>query len=114
MPATVSIREQAVAARSASRQLQGLSSAARAELLNRIADALVANEPAILRENQADIDAAVAAHCEPALLNRLALKPGKIAQLADGARQIAAMEEPIAKPLSKMEVADGRAFHSHN
>jgi len=96
-----------VAARSASRQLQGLSSDERAELLNRIADALEANEPAILRENQADIDAAEAADCEPALLNRLKLKPGKIAQLADGARQIAAMEEPIAKQLSKMEVADG-------
>ena len=31
-------------------------------------------------------------------MNRLKLKPGKIAQLAEGARQIAAMEEPIARP----------------
>ena len=51
---------------------------------------------------------AEAAHTEPNLMNRLKMKPGKIAQrLAEGARQIAAMPEPIARPLSKMEIADG-------
>jgi len=103
----MSTREQAVAARAASRQLQALSSEERSELLNRIADALEANEPAILAENLLDIAAAEQANCEPALLNRLKLKPGKIKQLADGARQIGAMDEPIARQISKMEVADG-------
>lgn len=46
-------------------------------------------------------------NCEPALLHRLKMKPGKIAQLADGTRQIAAMDEPIARKISKMEIADG-------
>jgi len=35
------------------------------------------------------------------------MKPGKIAQLAAGARQIADMEEPLGRQLSKMKVADG-------
>ena len=58
-----------------------------------------------MRANQEDIVAAEAANTEPNLMNRLKMKPGKIAQLAEGARQIAAMEEPIARPLSKMEIA---------
>lgn len=60
-----------------------------------------------MAENLLDIAAAEQANCEPALLNRLKLKPGKIKQLADGARQIGAMDEPIARQISKMEVADG-------
>ena len=100
-------REKAVAARAASRQLQNLSSDERAELLNRIADALEANEPAILRENELDLKKAAEDGTEPALMNRLKMKPGKIAQLAEGARQIARMEEPLVRPLSKMELADG-------
>ena len=101
----MSTRDQAVAARAASRQLQALSSADRSALLCAIADALEANEPAIVAANVEDIAAAEAANTEPNLMNRLKLKPGKIAQLAEGARQIAAMEEPIARPLSKMEIA---------
>ena len=102
-----STRDQAVAARSASRQLQNRSSEKRAELLCAIADALEANEPAIMAANAEDMKTAEAANTEPNLMNRLKMKPGKIAQLAEGARQIAAMPEPIARTLSKMEIADG-------
>jgi len=94
-----------VAARSASRQLQNLSSDKRAELLCAIADALEANEPAIMAANAEDIKIAEAANTEPNLMNRLKMKRGKISQLAEGARQIAAMPEPIARTLSKMEIA---------
>ena len=78
-----STRDQAVAARSASRQLQNLSSEKRAELLCAIADALEANEPAIMAANAEDMKTAEAANTEPNLMNRLKMKPGKIAQLAE-------------------------------
>jgi len=102
-----STRDQAVAARSASRQLQNLSSEKRAELLCAIADALELHEPAIMDANAEDITAAELANTDANLMNRLKMKPGKIAQLAEGARQIAGMPEPIARTLSKMEIADG-------
>ena len=86
---------------------QNLSSEDRAALLYAIADALEANEDAIMRENEKDIAAAEAADTESHLLNRLKMKPGKIAQLAAGAGQIADMEEPLGRQLSKMKVADG-------
>jgi delta l-pyrroline-5-carboxylate synthetase len=40
-------------------------------------------------------------------MQRLKLKPQKIKQLADGLRSIARQQEPIGKPLSRMELAEG-------
>jgi hypothetical protein len=40
------------------------------------------------------------------LLQRLILKPQKIAQLAEGIRAIAAQEEPIRRVLARTQVAD--------
>ncbi len=41
------------------------------------------------------------------LLQRLALKPAKLEQLAAGIRAIAAMEEPVGRLISKTEVSAG-------
>eukprot|EP00271_Cylindrocystis_brebissonii_P006035 TRINITY_DN18578_c0_g1_i2.p1 TRINITY_DN18578_c0_g1~~TRINITY_DN18578_c0_g1_i2.p1 ORF type:complete len:666 (+),score=117.93 TRINITY_DN18578_c0_g1_i2:9-2006(+) len=100
-------REMAVAARTASRKLQALPSEERGKILLDVASALEANEALILEENGHDIRAAEIAGIAPALLNRLKLKPGKIAQLAEGMRSLARAEEPIGRTLKKMEIADG-------
>mmetsp|Transcript_2268 Transcript_2268/g.4552 ORF Transcript_2268/g.4552 Transcript_2268/m.4552 type:complete len:428 (-) Transcript_2268:46-1329(-) len=99
--------EMALAARSASRSLQAISSAERAAALHRVADALVANEAEILKENLADIAESEKNAVDPALLNRLKLKDGKIAQLAQGVRSLADMEEPIGRCLRHTQVAEG-------
>eukprot|EP00899_Mesostigma_viride_P002182 jgi/Mesvir1/11965/Mv00285-RA.1 len=105
--AQATAREMAVAARNASRKLQAMSSAQRVALLEHVARALEEREDEILQVNAKDVEEAEAASLSPSLLNRLKLKPGKIAQLAAGIRAIAAMEEPIQALLSKTEVADG-------
>ncbi len=95
-------------ARDASRALQQLTSKQRAELLRAVADALERREDEIQKANDEDMARAAASNdVEDALLQRLKLKPGKVKQLADGARAIANMEEPIGKPLSAMELASG-------
>eukprot|EP00976_Prorocentrum_cordatum_P115603 1196037-Prorocentrum_minimum.AAC.4 len=96
--------EMALAARSASRALQSISSEERAAALHRVADALVANEAEILKENLADLADAEKNKVEPALLARLKLKDGKIAQLAQGVRSLADMEEPIGRCLRHTQV----------
>lgn len=58
--------------------LQALSSQERSKILQDIADALEANEKAILAENEADIVAAQQAGYEKSLISRLALKQGKV------------------------------------
>ncbi|KAL4444932.1 hypothetical protein ABPG77_003982 [Micractinium sp. CCAP 211/92] len=101
-----SARDMAVKARAASRALQALSSADRVAILNRIADSLEAHEAQIMAENALDVEAAQGKVNE-ALLQRLVLKPNKIAQLADGIRAIAKQEEPVGRLISRLEVAEG-------
>ncbi|CEF99425.1 Aldehyde dehydrogenase, C-terminal [Ostreococcus tauri] len=96
------------AARDASRKLQQLSSERRAALLRAVANALERREDEIQRANDEDMARAAAnKDVEDALLQRLKLKPGKVKQLADGARAIAAMEEPVGRPLKSTELARG-------
>ncbi|XVF23966.1 hypothetical protein REPUB_Repub13aG0085300 [Reevesia pubescens] len=103
----VGAREMAVAARESSRRLQALSSEERKKILLNIADALEANEKLITIENEADVAAAQQAGYEKSLISRLALKPGKISNLAKSIRVLAKMEDPIGHVLKKTELADG-------
>jgi gamma-glutamyl phosphate reductase len=101
----------AVRARSASRQLQALPSSGRVAILLAMADTLVAHQQEIMEANQRDVAAAAGGAVSDALLQRLVMKPAKIAQLADGIRAIAAMEEPVGRVLSRVEVAEGLDLH---
>ncbi|KAG2592948.1 delta-1-pyrroline-5-carboxylate synthase 2-like [Panicum virgatum] len=103
-------REMAVAARDCSRCLQKLSSEERKKILLDIADALEANEDAIRRENEADVEAAQDAGYEKSLVARMTLKPGKITNLARSIRAIADMEDPISHTLKRTEVAKDLVF----
>ncbi|KAG2601937.1 hypothetical protein PVAP13_5KG627200 [Panicum virgatum] len=102
-------REMAVAARDCSRWLK-LSSEERKKILLDIADALEANEDAIRRENEADVEAAQDAGYEKSLVARMTLKPGKITNLARSIRAIADMEDPISHTLKRTEVAKDLVF----
>nr|P32296.1 RecName: Full=Delta-1-pyrroline-5-carboxylate synthase; Short=P5CS; Includes: RecName: Full=Glutamate 5-kinase; Short=GK; AltName: Full=Gamma-glutamyl kinase; Includes: RecName: Full=Gamma-glutamyl phosphate reductase; Short=GPR; AltName: Full=Glutamate-5-semialdehyde dehydrogenase; AltName: Full=Glutamyl-gamma-semialdehyde dehydrogenase [Vigna aconitifolia] len=77
------------------------------KILLKIADALEANEKIIRIENEADVTAAQEAGYEKSLVARLALKPGKIASLANNMRIIANMEDPIGRVLKRTELSDG-------
>lgn len=96
----------AVHARAASRHLQALTTEQRVAVLNRIADAIEQQESSIMAENAKDVEAATG-KISDSLLQRLILKPNKIAQLADGIRAIGRQEEPIGHLLSRTELADG-------
>ncbi|PHT40299.1 Delta-1-pyrroline-5-carboxylate synthase [Capsicum baccatum] len=101
----IGAREMAISARECSRRLQALSSQERSKILQDIADALEANEKAILAENEADIVAAQQAGYEKSLISRLALKQGKISNLANSVRVLANMDEPLGRILKRTEVS---------
>ena len=92
------------AAREQSRILAALSTQERSDILRRIADALEANIDDIMTANQADV-AAATGRIDNNLLQRLVMKPSKVAQLAEGIRQLANMDEPIGQLLSQTELA---------
>ena len=105
--AETSARDLAVAAREASRALAALPTSARVAVLQRLADGLLAAEATILARNAEDVAAAEASGLAGPLLDRLKLKPGKLAQLADGVRSIAAMPEPLGRAQLRRELAAG-------
>jgi delta-1-pyrroline-5-carboxylate synthetase len=108
--------EMAKAAREQSRTLAALPSEDRAAILLRIADALESRIEEIMAANQRDLTAATG-NIDEQLLQRLVLKPKKVAQLADGIRQLANMDEPIGNILSRTEIAEVRLLpacvHEH-
>ncbi|KAI7732848.1 hypothetical protein M8C21_031644 [Ambrosia artemisiifolia] len=100
-------RDMAVSARESSRRLQALPAKERSKILLDVADALEANEKVILHENEADVAAAKDARYETSLVSRLALKPGKVSNLAKAIRVLANMEEPIGQILKRTELSEG-------
>src|SRR3954449_12360470 len=99
--ATPSVTDICLAAREAARRLAVMGSGAKDAALGRIADALEARTPEILEANARDLDAGRENGLSVALLDRLALTEARIRGIADGARAIAALPDPVG------EVVDG-------
>ena len=64
-----------------------------------VADELLAQQEAILEENKRDVGAAQAKGTKQSLIDRLALSEKRIADMAEGLRQIAALDDPIGEVL---------------
>jgi len=82
-------------ARQASRALAQLNSAAKDAALEAMAAALLANEAAILAANAEDLAHADEFDLTAAMKKRLRLDAGKLAGMADGLRQVAALTDPV-------------------
>ena len=91
----MTLREQGAAAKAAERVLAIAGTAEKNRALEAIADALVRGQDAWLQANAEDLAAAKAAGLRPALLDRLLLTEARIAGIADGVRQVAALPDPI-------------------
>ena len=64
-----------------------------------VADELLTQQEAILEENKKDVEAAQAKGTKQSLIDRLALSEKRIADMAEGLRQIAALDDPIGEVL---------------
>lgn len=71
-----------------------------------MADALLEHEQAILTANQADLEAARGTISE-VMLDRLALSPERIAGMAQGIREVAALPDPVGTVLQRVERPSG-------
>ncbi|MCE5198846.1 glutamate-5-semialdehyde dehydrogenase, partial [bacterium] len=76
-----------------------LGTAIKDKALYAMADAFEANKDAIFAANKIDLEAASAAGISGPMLKRLELTDKKVAQMADGVRQIAALRDPIGETL---------------
>ena len=71
-----------------------------------MADALMEHQKAILTANQADLEAARGTVSE-VMLDRLALSPERIAGMAQGIREVAALPDPVGAVLQRVERPSG-------
>lgn len=71
-----------------------------------MADALMEHQQAILTANRADLEAARGTVSE-VMLDRLALSPERIAGMAQGIREVAALPDPVGAVLQRVERPSG-------
>ena len=107
MDATVIISQLADTARIAARTLKTATAEERRAALHAIADAIEARSAEILSANEKDMARGRASGINPSLLDRLLLTPARIAGIADGARQVAALDDPLGRILRESVLANG-------
>ncbi len=94
-------------ARKASKTLITAGYSKRQEALLAIADALEANMGEILEANKLDMERGKANGLNSSLLDRLALNPERIKDIASGARQVAALDDPLGIVLRQRTLSSG-------
>ena len=91
------MREKGVKARAASRALARADTGAKNACLFALAEILIAESKAILEANAIDMREGRSRKLDDALLDRLELNPDRIAAMADGVRQVAALPDPVGE-----------------
>ena len=107
MDAKALISQLADSARLAARTLSVATGAERKAALLVIADAIEAHCEQIISANELDMERGRAADLNPSLLDRLLLTPARVKGIADGARQVAALEDPLGKTLRESVLPNG-------
>ncbi len=94
-------------ARRAARTLTIASAAQRRAALLAIADAVDARSPEIIAANEKDMARGRIAELNSSLLDRLLLNTERVAGIANGARQVAALDDPLGKILRESVLPNG-------
>ncbi len=94
-------------ARAASRELARLSTAEKNLCLLAMADALLANKAAIQEANARDMKAGAESGLSSAMLDRLKLDDKRVAGMAQGLREVAALPDPTGRILDERTRPNG-------
>ena len=94
-------------AREAAHELALATRATKDAALHAMADALVAHTDAVLAANAEDVSAARESGTPDALIDRLSLDAGRVAGMADGLRDVAALPDPVGEVVRGSTLANG-------
>ena len=94
-------------AKAASRTLATLGTNEKNQALIAVADALIAASADIIAANKEDLENGKKNHMPEGLLDRLMLNKARIAQIAEGLQQVAALDDPIGEVLSMKKRPNG-------
>ena len=101
------IQEQGKAASTAARRLAATSTEVKNAALVGIAESIEANRKSILRANEQDLEAAKRSGLDFHMMDRMTLNNARVKDMADAARNIAALEDPIGETLEKRDLPNG-------
>lgn len=107
MDAQVLVNDLADKARVAGRSLSLASGSDRAEALNVIADEIEMRSIEILEANKSDMQRGQQDGLNSQLLDRLALNDARIRAIANGARQVSKLEDPLGQTLRERTLENG-------
>ncbi|CAN1515798.1 ProA Gamma-glutamyl phosphate reductase [Candidatus Nanopelagicaceae bacterium] len=107
MTAQAIVAELALKARKASRSLSTATGAERKAALEAIAQAIESRSAEILAANEIDMNNARAEDMHPQMQDRLLLTADRVQGIAGGARQVAALPDPLGKTLRKSTLPNG-------
>ncbi len=107
MTAEAIVAELALKARKASRSLSTATGAERKAALEAIAQAIESRSAEILAANEIDMNNARAEGMHPQMQDRLLLTADRIKGIAGGARQVAALPDPLGQILRKSTLPNG-------
>ena len=107
MIATHLVNSLADTARAAARTLSVATGSERSVALNAIADAIVARSAEIIAANEEDMVRARAAKINSSLLDRLLLTPTRVEGIANGARQVSKLPDPLGITLRHSTLPNG-------
>ena len=94
-------------AREAARVLREAPTGTKNKALHAAADAIRAHAAAILAANAKDINEAASAKLTPALLDRLLLDDKRIAAMAKGIEDVAALPDPVGREMARWTMPNG-------
>ena len=90
--------------------LRNLDTAKKNQVLEAVADSLVADSKALLTANAIDVENGRKNQMPEGLVDRLMLTEARIASMAEGLRQVAALEDPIGE-VTGMKKTSQRTSH---
>jgi len=96
----MTVKELGLLAKNASYKLASLNETAKNDALYAMADALVENAASVLYANSLDLAAGKEKGLPDSLLDRLMLNEKRIADMADGLRQVASLPDPVGETVS--------------
>ncbi|TWI57907.1 glutamate-5-semialdehyde dehydrogenase [Halalkalibacter nanhaiisediminis] len=95
------LRTKAKAAQNVARELAIKTTEEKNQALLAMAEQLLLEQEYVLKENKKDIDTARSNGTSESLIDRLTLTAERLADMADGLKQVAALSDPIGESLSK-------------
>lgn len=94
-------------ARRAARFLANASTSVKNQALQRMADQMEAEQDAIMAANQLDLELGQQQGLSAVLLERLTLNPGRVKDMAQGLRDVAALPDPIGETITSSRRPNG-------